>query len=177
MAAVAARAEVSAATVEKVFGSKPRLLKQVIDVAIVGDDEPFPVLARTSAAEADAADTIDEFLFLVSRMLTEGQQRSARLVLVALEAAAADPNLGPLAQQRLDQRHSIAEWILGGILSRAQIRPDADRAYAIDIVWLLMEPALFCRLTEDRCWSSEQYRRWFADSVKRLLIHGAAGAD
>lgn len=175
MGAVADRAGVSAATVEKIFGTKPWLLKQVIDVAIVGDDQPLPVLARSAATRAEAADSIDEFLFLVSVMLAEGQQRSARLVLVVLEAAAAVPTLRPLAQQRLDQRHSVAEWILDGILRRAPIRPDADRAYAIDIVWLLMEPALFCRLTDDRGWSSEQYRRWLADSIKRLLVHETAG--
>lgn len=173
MAAVAARAEVSAATVEKGFGTKPRLLKEVIDVAIVGDDDPVPVLARTSAAAADAVATIQDFMGLVADTLTAGQQRSARLVIVAMEAAATDPTLRSLSQQRLDQRRSIAEWIVDGILSRAQLRQDLDRTHAIDIVWLLMEPALFCRLTEDRQWSSEQYHEWFANSTTRLLIDDA----
>jgi hypothetical protein len=39
----------------------------------------------------------------------------------------------------------------------------------VDTVWLLMEPVLFCRVTDERGWSAERYRQWFADSVARLL--------
>lgn len=174
MAAVAARAQVSPATVDKVFGTKPGLLKLVTDVAIAGDDEPLPVLARTPAAEAEAAATVEDFLLRASGILAAGQQRSARLVLVAFEAAAADPALRPFVHRRLDQRHSVAAWVVDGILSRAPLRPEVDRAYAVDTVWVLMDPAVYCRLTEDRSWSGEQYQRWFADSVQRLLVDDAA---
>ena len=44
MRAVAADAEVVLPTVELVFGTKAKLLKAVIDVAIAGDDEPVPML-------------------------------------------------------------------------------------------------------------------------------------
>jgi hypothetical protein len=43
----------------------------------------------------------------------------------------------------------------------------------VDTVWLLMDPVVFCRLTEDRGWSADRYERWFADTVRRLLL--AAG--
>ena len=41
--------------------------------------------------------------------------------------------------------------------------------HAVDTIWLLMDPAVFVRLTEDRRWSAERYRDWFGDSVRRLL--------
>lgn len=44
------------------------------------------------------------------------------------------------------------------------------RAVAIDTVWALMDPALFCRLTGDRGWTAARFGRWFADSVQRLLL-------
>src|SRR5437016_2610782 len=44
MRAVAADAGVALPTVELVFGTKAKLLKAVIDVAIAGDDEPVPTL-------------------------------------------------------------------------------------------------------------------------------------
>src|SRR5947209_10351135 len=46
MRAVAMSAGVSLATVEQAFGTKSGLLKEVIDVAIAGDDEPIAVLDR-----------------------------------------------------------------------------------------------------------------------------------
>jgi hypothetical protein len=36
-------------------------------------------------------------------------------------------------------------------------------------MWILMDPAVFDRLTRHRQWSQEQYQRWFAGSVHRLL--------
>src|SRR3954468_7832131 len=54
--AIAAEAGVSVPTVEQLFGTKARLLKAAIDVAIAGDDDAVPVLDRswTSAAIASA---------------------------------------------------------------------------------------------------------------------------
>src|SRR6202451_3831636 len=52
MRAVASQAGVSVPTVEALFGTKARLLKAAIDVAIAGDDEPGPTLERGWAAEA-----------------------------------------------------------------------------------------------------------------------------
>ena len=44
--AVAARAGVSPETVYAAFGNKRSLLSELLDVAIVGDDAPVPVLER-----------------------------------------------------------------------------------------------------------------------------------
>jgi AcrR family transcriptional regulator len=49
---VAAKAKVSVPTVETLFGTKARLLKATIDVAIAGDDEPVPMLDRDWATAA-----------------------------------------------------------------------------------------------------------------------------
>jgi hypothetical protein len=45
-----------------------------------------------------------------------------------------------------------------------------DRAAAIDTVWALIDPAMFCRLTGDRRWSAARFRDWFTDSTLRLLL-------
>src|SRR4051812_11684842 len=77
---VAEAAAVSLPTVEQGFGTKSQLLKEVIDVAIAGDDEPISVLDRPWATEAAAAERVEEFLAQVAAALAEAQQRSARLV-------------------------------------------------------------------------------------------------
>lgn len=172
---VAEAAGVSVPTVEQAFGTKARLLEEVIDVAIAGDDEPVAVLDRPWAAEAASEPSLPGFLDRVAAVLADAQQRSARLVVVAEEAAAADPALHPLVEQRLADRAGTAAWIADGVLARATVRTGLDRDGAVDTVWLLMEPVLFCRLTDHRGWSAERYRRWFADSVARLLTADYAG--
>ena len=173
MRSIAAAAEVSVPTVELAFGTKSELFKQVIDVAIAGDDEPVPVLGRPWVADAEAATAVGDFLDICSGVLAAGQQRSARLIVVAVEAAAADPAVRVLVEQRLAQRSRTAEWVADGVIDRAPLRPGIVRAHAVDTLWLLMDPVVFCRLTEDRGWSPDRYRRWFADSAQRLLVAAA----
>jgi hypothetical protein len=50
---------VSLPTPELVFGAKPRLRQAAIDVSVVGDDEPVPVLERTSATQAKVAGSVE----------------------------------------------------------------------------------------------------------------------
>lgn len=170
MRSIAAGASVSLPTVEAAFGTKAGLLKQVIDVAIAGDDEPVAVLDRAPIAQAASQQRVEDLLRLVATVLAEAQRRSARLVQVLSEAATVDPGLRELAADRLAQRSRTAEWIADQVIQRAALRPGLDRDAAVDTVWLLMEPVLFARLTDDRGWSDERYRDWFADSAQRLLL-------
>jgi AcrR family transcriptional regulator len=172
MAAIAAAAGVSVPTVELAFGTKAAVLKAAIDVAIAGDDEPVPVLERSWAARAAAAETAEGFLAAVAGVLAAAAQRSDALVLVAFEAARSDERLAPLARQLKAQRAITAAWIADGLAARAPLRPGVDRAQAIDTIWLLMEPAVFERLTIDRGWTRQTFAAWFADTVVRLLASG-----
>jgi AcrR family transcriptional regulator len=169
VAAIAAAAGVSVPTIEQVFRTKANLLKAAIDMAIAGDDEPVPVLQRPAAMIAAEAATAETFLAAVSAAVVDVAGRAAGLILVAFEAAAGDPRLRPLASQLRDNRATMAGWIVDGLLARAPLRPGIDRSHAVDVVWLLMDPAVFTRLTIDRGWSRQRFQQWFADSTARLL--------
>lgn len=169
IAAVVAAAGVSVPAVELAFGTKAALLKVAIDVAIAGDDEPVPVLARPWVQRAQAAATVEEFLSVVAEVLVAAAERSDALVLAAFEAARGDKRLAPLAEQLKTQRAVTAAWIVDGLSARVPLRAGVDRAGAIDVVWLLMEPAVFDRLTADRGWTPQRFGEWFADSCLRLI--------
>jgi AcrR family transcriptional regulator len=174
MAAIAAAAVVSVPAIELAFGTKAAVLKAAIDVAIAGDDEPIPVLERPWAIRAQAATTPEEFLAVIAEVLVSAALRSDALVLAAFEAARSDERLGPLAAQLKAQRAVTAAWIVDGVAARAAYRTGIDRAQAIDVVWLLMEPAVFDRLTTDRGWTAARFGQWFADSALRLLTEGSS---
>jgi AcrR family transcriptional regulator len=175
MRAVASRAGVSVPTVESLFGTKARLLKAAIDVAIAGDDEPVAVLDRDWAETAARAATAGEFLNVVARVLGPAQERSAGLVLAVFEAASADGELAGLADTMTAQRSVTAAWIVDGLTrTAAPLGAGRTRQEAIDTVWILMDPAVYDRLTRRRHWTRRQYERWFAGSVARLLTGDGA---
>ncbi|HTX01386.1 MAG TPA: TetR family transcriptional regulator [Acidimicrobiales bacterium] len=174
VAAVAAEAGVSVAAVELAFPTKPDLLKAAIDVAIAGDDEPLAVLERPWATAARAAPDARAFLEVVVSVLVPAATRADALVLAALEAARGDERLAPLATQLRAQRAVTAGWIVDGLAERAPLRHDLGRDEALDIVWLLMDPAVFDRLTVERGWPPDRFGRFFSDCVLRLLTEPVA---
>ncbi|HEY0449836.1 TetR/AcrR family transcriptional regulator [Actinophytocola sp.] len=173
--AVAARAGVSVPTVELAFGTKPRLLKTAIDVAIAGDDEPVAVLERDWARKAEASDTVADFVAIFGQVFAAAATRAAELVAAAYEAAPTDPEIKALTERQEAQRTITAGWLVDGILARAPLRPGMSRAAAVDTVWLLMDPVVFTRLTRRRGWRPDDVEHWFTDSVPRLLL--APGRD
>ena len=170
MRSIAAVAGVSVASIELAFGSKPRLLKAAIDVAIAGDHNPVAVLDRDWAASAKRTATVHDFLTAVARTLRPAMTRSAGLVLAAYDAAGADPALRELADQLSTQRAVTVAWIIDGIRDRASLRSGVTRSHSIDQVWLLIDPAVYQRLTRYRGWSPARYEKWLTDTITRLLL-------
>lgn len=166
--AVAAEAGVSVPTVEATFGSKPRLLKSCIDVAIAGDDEPVPVLDRAWTDTAREATTPAGLLTTVARVLAPAQTRSAGLVLAVFEGAASDEGLSRLAAELTEQRRGTATWIVRQLRRTSPLR--AGERESVDTLWTLMDPAVHVRLTRTLGWSSSRYERWFATSAEHLLV-------
>ena len=152
MRAIATAAGVAVPTVELGFGTKARLLKAAIDVAIAGDDEPVPVLERAWVDTARKARTAAEFLAVAAEVITAAQSRSAGLVLAVFEGARTDAELAALATRLVEQR--------------------AATDSADDDLWLLMDPAIYERLVRHRGWTPQRYERWFARSAHALLYPG-----
>ena len=56
------------------------------------------------------------------------------------------------------------------LAGKAPLREGCAREEAVDTVWIVMDPAVFDRLTRQRRWTLPQYQQWFARSVDRLLL-------
>lgn len=170
MRVVASDAQVALPTIELAFGTKARLLKATIDIAIAGDDEPAPMLERAWAERARATTEPAAFVALFAGALVDSAQRAAGLTLAALEAARLDEDIAAVAEQLKTQRETMASWLVDGLLQRSTPREGIERADAVDTIWALLDPALFCHLTRDRHWSAAHFRQWFTDGTLRLLL-------
>jgi AcrR family transcriptional regulator len=172
MRAVAFDAGVALPTVELAFRTKAGLLKAVIDVAIAGDDEQAAMLERQWAARAESIAGPADFVAAFARVMAGSAERAAGLAAAALEGARTDEDIAAVAAQLMSQREVMATWLVDGIMRRSALRGGTGRADAVDAVWTLMDPVVFCRLTGDRHWTTARFERWFTDSVTRLLLPG-----
>lgn len=170
---VAAAAGVSVPTVELAFATKAGLLKAAIDVAIAGDDAPVPVLDRGWAARATELTDVGELLDLTAAVLAAAQARSAGLVAAVLDPGA-PAELAELAAQLVAQRERTATWLVDRVAAVTPLRPEPARSDAVETVWLLIDPAVYLRLTRHRGWDPGRYQAWVARSLRHLLLPDTA---
>ena len=162
VAAIAERAGVAVETVYSGFGSKKALLRQVIDVAVVGDTEPVPLAERdvfTKLAEGPRDARIDAGI----EMLTDIHGRLAKVWRTVGEAAASDPEIDGWRVhweegRRIDTRRSI-ELILG--------EPIDD--VTLDLLWGIFSHELYAMLVFDRGLDRGQYVERVHEAVTRLV--------
>lgn len=159
---VAKAAHVSIETVYANFGSKAELLRQALDIAIVGDAEQVPLADRDyfrRLGEGSAAERTEA----TAQFLAAMHQRTARLRHVLNQAAGSDPQLSVmLADGLLTERESVRQ----GVLAVAQ-RPVSDED--IDALFAVLSTEVFLLLTDARGWSVPKYRSWVARTVRATL--------
>ncbi|MFD8533128.1 TetR/AcrR family transcriptional regulator [Streptosporangium canum] len=167
---VADAAGVSAPTVYFHYGSKSQLLKHVVDVASVGDDEPVPLLDRPWFT---ALRTARDPAVVIRRWVHESGvilDRVAPILAVVRDAAAGDPDMAAQWAQNSEQRrtaHGTFVTILAGLRA---LRPGLTRRRASDVTVALLSPDLFLVLTRECSWSMARWETWAVDHLAHGLL-------
>ena len=166
MSQIAVAAGVSVETVYKAFGTKAALVKEVYDVALVGDDEPVPLRERPEMqaliADPDPAGKLRRYA-AVARTLG---QRIGPLVSVLLAGArSGDPDLEALAETTDRERLAGVTALVGHLDESGGLRPGLDPDRARDAIWTLISPDVYRMLVVERGWSHDDYERWLADTL------------
>jgi AcrR family transcriptional regulator len=170
IADVADEAGVSAQTVYKVFANKAGLLKAVIDVAIVGDDEPVPLMEREfvqrNIAEPDPRRKLAQY----ARHFRVTAARSMPLANVARQAAAADPSAAAvyaqLQRERLTGMGAFAAHLAAGKHLRRGLSADDAR----DVLWTYTSTEVYDLLVFQRGWSPARFERWQGEALIAALL-------
>jgi AcrR family transcriptional regulator len=158
---VAREARVSVETVYANFGSKAELLKQSLDVAVVGDAAPVPLADRDDFRRLGQG-TAMERAEAAGQLLATMRQRTARLRRVLNQAAGSDPQL---TQVLADSFRTERESVRQGVAAVAQ-RPVPDED--VDALFAILSSEVFLLLTEARGWSVPMYQSWV---VRTLRLH------
>ncbi len=167
--AVAAAAGVSVETVYSGFGSKKGLLRAAMDVAVVGDAEPVPFVEREAFAALGHGER-EQRLRAGIAVTADIHERSSGVWRAIMEAAAGDDEVEGWrreleAGRRIDLRRSIVA-ITG-------TEPDEP---LVDVVWALLGPEVYLKLTVDAGRSRDEYEAYAAEAGAAVARHHACGA-
>ncbi|WP_245665180.1 TetR/AcrR family transcriptional regulator [Actinoplanes subtropicus] len=170
LTAIAARAGVAIQTVYAVFGSKRQLLSELVDITIAGDEEPVALPDRPFVAEIRALADPRAKLVRFARHLAEVNARQAAVMIALAGAASADPDAAAIWRRNLDDRRRGMTGLAADLAATGRLRADHDVETAADVLWLAMDVRNYDWLVRQRGWTTEQYQRWYVDTVAAALL-------
>jgi len=165
IAAVAARAGVSAESIYKGFGTKAALAKAVFDVTVAGDDEPVPVAERpamqTVRDEPDLRRKIEMFV----RGLAQRQARSAKVQILIRDGRHVDDSLAPVWAKLADEAVVGMTMLAGHFAASGQLRAGVDVDEVRDVLWNYLAIDTYERLVLTRGWPLDRYSQWLSRTI------------
>lgn len=170
IADIAAAAGVARPTPTAVFGSKPALLKEVLDQALAGDDEPVPVAQRPwfrpvleATSPAGVLDAYRGVIILISR-------RAARIYEVVRRAADEGGEVAELWETLQRNRRVGARMVIDRVAALGPLADGLDIERAADILSVFNDPALPEYLVTRCGWPEAFFAAWLSDQLRHALL-------
>jgi AcrR family transcriptional regulator len=158
------------ATVYRLFSSKVGILRAVLDVAIVGDDEAVAMVdrapVRALVSDRDPRNKIGGFAALVSDVMV----RTAPVHRILADAARSDEDAAALLAEIARQRQAGQRRIARSLARGDALQPGLRERDAADLIYALASPELYGLLVFDRGWSGPRYREWLTAILTDQLL-------
>jgi AcrR family transcriptional regulator len=170
MEAISERADVPVATVYRLFSSKRGILKALLDVSIVGDDQAVPFADRPQVRalleDPDPGMQLAGFVAITVQV----NSRVAPLYRILASAAGSDPDAAALLDDLARQRQEGQRLIARSLARAHALRPELRERDAADIIHALLSPEVYRLLILDRSWKPERYERWLTATLADQLL-------
>ena len=169
---IADAAGVSVQTIYNAFeGGKAAIFHRVMDMTLVGDDEPVPLAERSEYRAMFEAPDPREFLQRGVAMSVALFRRLEPLIPSIRAAVAADPVVGALWRANYGQSRwdGMAEGV-GHLAGLGVLRDGLGAARATDIMWTVLSLENYEALVLDRGWSPEEFAAWALDALAATLL-------
>jgi len=174
--AISELADVPPATVYRLFASKHGILKALLDVSIVGDDEAVPMAERPHVRAMLGASDPRERLAGFVTISADVNTRVAPVYGILVGAAASDAGAAALLDTVTGQRQQGQRMIARSLAREGALRDGMRERDAADVVHALLSPEMYRLLVVDRGWKAERYRTWLTETlVDQLLPEEPAG--
>jgi AcrR family transcriptional regulator len=170
LADVATAAGVARPTVFAAFGSKPALLRQVLDQALAGDDEPVPVAQRPWFRPVFEAPTQAGVLDAYAGVCTLIGGRAARMFETVRRAADEAAEVAEVWEMLLRNRRAGARMVVERLVALGPLRQGSDVERAVDVLWIFNDPAHYDALVLRCGWTEESFRSWLSERMRDALL-------
>lgn len=169
---IAEKAGVAVQTLYFTFHTKAELLKETLDVAVAGDDDPIPIFERPWMQELQTETDPRRRLEIIAEHGGAILRRIAPLKAAVEAVAAFDADAATVwreneTQRRRGQGHYVELFAASGDL-RASLSPER----ATDVLVVLMSHRVYHDLTAGCGWSHEEWKTWIVETLAAQLLSG-----
>lgn len=167
---VAQIAGVARPTVTAAFGSKAALLRQILDEALAGDDEPVPVAQRPWFAPVWKATNPAGVLDAYAGVCVLINERAARIFETVHRAAGGSPEIAELWSTLTGNRRLGAEMVIRQAAHTGPLRDDIPQDRIVDSLWTLNDPGTYTALVLERQWTHTEYESWLNRQMHAAVL-------
>ena len=169
MKAIATDAGVSEKTMYLAFSTKATLLRQVIQVAVQGDEAATP-LSEREEWRALVRGPIDEVFERFAAMNAHLMTRTAAIIALGESAAAADPELAEYRNHAHAATRSDLRALAAELARRGALAPDIGVQRAADTIFALAgDESVYLRLTRECGWTPARYADLISSTLTATL--------
>ncbi len=158
------------ATVYRLFSSKLGILRALLDVAAVGDDEDVAMgdrpQVRALLEDPDPQRRLRGFAALAREVMS----RLAPVHRILVSAAGSDLDAAALLTEHSRQRQQGQGRIARSLAHVGALRPELRERDAADVLHALMSPEVYLLLVVDRGWTPDRYERWLGQTLCQQLL-------
>ncbi|MEV6493654.1 helix-turn-helix domain-containing protein [Actinoplanes sp. NPDC051633] len=169
---VAERAGVAVQTVYFHFGNKRTLLKEALDVAAVGDDEPVPLMERPWVREIREETDPARIIELWMRIGREIVDRVAPLMRVVRGATSTDPEVAAQWDTNQEQTRAAYGFLIGLLADRNALRPGLTADRARDVAFVLGNVETYLLFADVCGWTADEWQRQTGATLAAALLAG-----
>jgi TetR/AcrR family transcriptional regulator, regulator of autoinduction and epiphytic fitness len=167
---IAREAGVATETVYAIFGNKTAILTKLVNVSVVGDDEPIPLLERPHIQTTSQIKDPHKLLEIFASDIYNIMQRMSPVFLLLRTTSKSEPEIAALLDKLLKERLKGMAFFVSQLARLGSLRENLNLEKAAETVWTISSGEVFHLLTVDRGWTKEQYVNWLADILGRVLL-------
>lgn len=167
---VAEQAGVAVQTVYFHFGNKRTLLKEALDLAAVGDDEPVPLMDRPWVTEIRAETDPERIIVLWLAAGRAIHDRIAPLMRVVRGATGTDPEVAAQWDTNQAQTRTANGFLAELLAGRGALKPGLDVGQARDIAFVLSNAETYLQFTDVCGWTPEEWQERTAAVLTAALV-------
>jgi AcrR family transcriptional regulator len=168
--AIAQEADVAVETVYATFGNKRAILSQLIDVSLVGDEQPAPLLQREGPQAVMNETDQQRQVELFAKDIYEIMSRMTPIFEIMRTASKADTEIAEMYKNMLNSRAQGLMAFIRALRKNGPLRDGVTANEAAETVWTLTSADVITLLMTDRGWSAEKYKRWLIEMLTRFLL-------